>query len=334
MLTQATVLNRISKLLAIQEARGATEAEAQIAAGHVQKLLQDFNLTLSEVERHGGGSDQPSSRKKDEVSIKNNNMPFLDRLCEGVAGTNFCLARVSVTKNEKGWRRKRVVLIGREVNVRATRLTFDYLVEACFREMQGHEYRLTTGKAGEYSKDALYFLEGMANRVVERLQKLQAEREAESAKRAGEAQAAPQGNGTHQELVLSDVYGSEQDLNNDFLNGFPAGTTASRRRAAEEKEARINAEYEKLKSEGMEWVEAWCRARGYGDQAVQYAHAYHRSSRRSGRSRGYSHGTTGSSQREYKKVNSTAYQNGRKAGSTVSLDQQVGRSATKQIGSK
>ena len=43
MLTQATVLNRISKLLAIQEARGATEAEAgkSKAGATLQRLMND-----------------------------------------------------------------------------------------------------------------------------------------------------------------------------------------------------------------------------------------------------------------------------------------------------
>ena len=329
MLTQSAVIDRISKLLAIQEARGATEAEAQIAAGHVQRLLQEHNLSMSEVESHGG---QTSSRKKDDVTIRYADAPFLDRLATSVAETNFCLARISLVTTDRGWRRKVMVIVGREVNVLATKQTIAYLMQACQHAMESAGFRM--GGKDRDPTNARYFLEGMANRIAERLQDLKREREAESAARADAASRAAQGNGTHRELVLSDVYGSEQDLNNDFVNGFPAGTTVGRRRAQEEKEARIQAEYEKLKADGMEWVEAWYRARGYGEQSVEYTHAYHRSSRRGGRSRGYSHGTTGSSQREYKKVNSTAYQNGRKAGSTVSLDQQVGRSATKQIGSK
>ena len=330
MLTQTAVLDRIFKLLAIQEARGASEAEAQIAAEHVQRLLQEYNLTLSEVERHSGGSDQPSARKKDGIAIKNNNMPYFDKLATGVAETNFCLGRITTVTNEKGRRRKQVIIIGREVNVHATKLTFEYLVEACFREMRKN-YQLTLG-GGDYSKDALWFLEGMCERLYERLKALQAEREAESAKKAEQAH---QGNGTHQELVLSDVYGSEQDLNNDFLNGFPAGTTAARKRAEAERQAKIDAELKRLQEGGMEWAEAWYRAHGYGDKSVEYAHAYNKRSRRSGSGRGYSHGWSSRDDARYRKVNSTAYQSGVKAGSTVSLSEQVGAgSSPRQITKK
>lgn len=320
MLSQTQVLDRISKLLAIQEARGATEKEAQQAAEHVQRLLQKYNLTLSEVERHGS-ADQ--SRRKDGISIRNNNMPYLDRLAVGVAATNFCMTRVGSRLEGKA-RRRHVTLVGREVNVIATKLTFEYLLEACFREMRDHNYQLTSG--GEYNREALWFLEGMSDRLVSRLQKLREEREAESAQQA----TAAQGNGTHRELVLSDVYGSEQDLNNDFLNDFPAGTTAARRREEQEKAARIEAELQRLQTEGMEYVEAWYRANGYGEKSVEYAHAYHRRHNRGG-GRGYSYGASSRDRANSQKTSSTAYRQGAAAGQAVSLSQQVGASSAKRI---
>ena len=39
-------------------------AEAAIAAEHVQRLLQEHNLTLSQVEATGGASDEGGKREK------------------------------------------------------------------------------------------------------------------------------------------------------------------------------------------------------------------------------------------------------------------------------
>lgn len=329
------VLDTIAKLLAVSEGRGATEAEAELANAHVERLLAQHNLTLSQVESRAGTS-QDGKRRKDEITVVTwSIMQWQTDLLEGIAESNFCLARAQWYWDERGQKRKRVVLIGREVNVVATTMMYGYLKEACFREMADHGYAKM--EKGHYARDGAYFCHGMTSRVVERLRQRRKEREDESARRA----ASAQGNGTHRELVLSDVYGSEADLNNDFLNGFPAGTTAAKRREEAEREARFEAEFERLKGEGVDWVEAWYRSRGYSqDLAVQYAAIYKGAGGRAGRGRrrggrgGSAHNWSRRDEAEYRKVNSASYRQGLEAGASISLDDQVGGSSRKSLPSK
>lgn len=61
------VLKLAAKLLAIQEHRGATEAEAANAAEHLQRLLQEHNLTLSQIEAAGDQTAPTETRVKEAV---------------------------------------------------------------------------------------------------------------------------------------------------------------------------------------------------------------------------------------------------------------------------
>jgi hypothetical protein len=50
------LLERVRKLLALTEARGATPEEAANAAAKVQAILFEHNLTLAQVERDSGNA--------------------------------------------------------------------------------------------------------------------------------------------------------------------------------------------------------------------------------------------------------------------------------------
>lgn len=311
------VLERISKLLAMQESRGATEAEAQLAAEHVQRLLQEHNLTMSEVEAHGGKSDSPTAaRTKTTLRVvKNKRMQWRVTLLEGLGRSHFCLVREQVIyEAASSKRRKRILLVGREINTRAVQMTFDYLEAACRRALSESGYPMTEG--GNYTLEASYFLDGMAERVVERLEERRRERERESELNARAA------DGEGRALILSDVYGTEAELNNDHLNGFPPGTTATQNREWAARQAHIESERKRLEAEGLDPTVAYYLAHGYSQERAEAAATGYaqRSSQSRSRGRRSRTGWARGEETDYRRQNSPAFRQGKEAGTKVGLD--------------
>ena len=50
----AKVVERIKKLLALAKDKGATEAEASVAAAKAAEIMEDYGLTMMAVESSGG----------------------------------------------------------------------------------------------------------------------------------------------------------------------------------------------------------------------------------------------------------------------------------------
>jgi len=328
-----SVLGRIQKLIAMRDHANTTEAEASLAAEHVQRMLQDNGLTMAQVEAAGGNTADVGGTRSKVQSTRRAMYEYQRHLMANLADNNFCLHVITQIVNEKplysGGRGKtsRVhVLIGRAINVQATELMYDYL-DTTMRRLAteaGISYRET--------RQFNYFLEGASTRVCERLADKRREREREEKARKAEQQA--QGNGSGTELMVMDVYGSERDLNNDVLNGFPPGTTATRRRENEAQNAARKAKEEALVAQGMDPTVAFYMSYGYGEeQAVSAAATWRNQSRRAQRGRGgRSHGWTNDDRKAYEKHNSDAYQAGRAAGNSIGLDTQVGKDKRKLIG--
>lgn len=352
------VFARIQKLLALQESRGATEAEAAIAAAHVQRLLQEHNLSLAQVEQAAGTTDKVE-REKAETTMRAAHA-WTVRLMEAVSENQFCMHRVSevfvaeppevqakidqfpkshwAKKISRPWTirgerivghyEKRHVLVGRPLNVRVSLETYGYLRQAIRRAADDAGYKPGPGMSARTIND---FRDGVSARLVERLNERRREAERESAAKT----KAAAGNGTHRELVLTDVYGTESDQNNDLLNGFPVGTTAARRRKSHERSAEIEAKCQALVAQGVEATEAFYLAHGYdAKDAKTYASDWNRRQSRRRGGRGRSQGFTTADRESHRKVNSNAYQQGRKVGNQIGLDDQVGASSTRRIGSK
>lgn len=324
----------IGKLLAKANDKATTEAEAASFAEKVQELLQVHGLTLAQVEAAGGSTDtgQRGKHSTGRKAMYN----YQRQLMGALAEMHFCIHQVVEEADEHGRRSKRHVLIGRRINVDGTAMLYDYLVTTMRRLVQeaGHAY----GKSGE--RDLHYWLEGCAVRLCERLQQKRRERERESAAAEAARQASAQGNGTHKELVLTDVYGSEADLNNDTLNNFPPGTTAAKRREAAAVAARQQAKHDELVAGGMDSTEAWYHAYGYGaEQIARYlemdkADAKRRARRRRRGGRGRTTNFTMGDRKHAQKVNSAAYRAGKAAGDNIGLDTQVGNTKRKALPSQ
>lgn len=321
------ILERISKLLAVNVARGATEAEAAIAAEHVQRMLQEHNLSLSTVEQ-AQGDGYESTIKREKVNTGLRAMYKYQRdLMGAVADSNFCLHKiveVKTPRRSEGPDRmsQQHVLVGREVNVKASTMLYDYLIVAVKRAATDAGY--TEGKDGRY------FMEGAVSRLTERLAARRRERERESAANAAQAQA--KGNGTGKELVLADVYGSELDQNNDVLNGFPLGTTAKRRAETQRREHERKEMEKQLVADGVDPTEAFYRSLGYGvEEAAALAQPTPTTERERQRGRGRSQRFTRGDRDYWAKVGSPAYGAGREAGSKIGLDGQLNASTQKRL---
>lgn len=322
------ILTKISKLLALRDNAGATEAEATLAAEHVQRLLQDNGLTMAEVEAAGGSTDAGGQREK-RTTNRRAMYEYQRTLMAALAENNFCLHMIVRIVNAKplysggrGKTSRSHVLVGRYVNVQGTEQMYDYL-DSTMR-------RLATESGIDYrqNREFNYFLDGATTRVVERLAQQRRERERED-----RTTPATRGNGTGRELVLTDVYGSEADLNNDLVNGFAPGTTAVRKQTHQAASAARRVREKELVDGGMDPVVAFYVAYGYGeDEAKTYADSWAKRQSRRGGGRGRSQNWTQSDEKRSQKINSPAYQAGRAAGDNIGLDTQVGNTKRKLLG--
>ena len=326
--TPDKILSRAAKLMVLANDAGATEAEAALAATRLQELLQDYNLTTSQVEAAANSNNAaPTVARAKSTTDFRAMYDYQRELMTTLATNNFCMARVVEVFTPSSWGRrtrridgvvvgghveKRHMLVGREINVKVTIQTYEYLIKAMDRAA------INAGLSLRYrNREINYFLSGAVARLCERLNE---------ARREAEALSDQPKSTTGRDLVLSDVYGTEADLNNDALNGFPAGTTAAKRREREAARAKQEAEHDRLVAEGVDSTVAWYRAYGYDpDRAASLAKSWNRG--RGGRSRR----GTGWADPHYKKINSATYKAGRTAGDAIGLNAQISSTSRKAL---
>lgn len=322
------ILQKIQKLLALSNDKGATEAEAATAAEFVQRLLQDNGLTMAQVEAKGGNTDEVGGKREKRTTDRRAMYAYQRTLMGTLAANNFCLHTIMQVRNAKplysggrGLTSRCHVLIGRFINVQATEQMYDYL-ETTMRRLAseaGIDYRKT--------RDFNFFLEGATSRVVERLHEQRRTREREQ-RAAATAKPTAQGNGSGTELVLTDVYGSEADLNQDMAHGWPAGTTAASRIKRQGEDEKRKAVEAKFIADGVDEIEAFYRSYGYDEaDAKRYANDWKKKSARSGRRSSW----TNADEKNFLKTSSPAYRAGREAGATIGLDTQVAATSRKLL---
>jgi hypothetical protein len=220
------VLDRVRKLLAMANDARGNENESANAAAMAQAIIAEHGLEMSQLENQ---SNDPALVTRDKTQHDRAAMYKYQRdLMASVAKCNFCrhfITDVHAVSSGKMRKVKRHVLLGRTINVQASILIYDYLIDAMDRLVpwQGSALR---------GRDALLWFEGCAERLGERLSDHRRAMEEESenkrteeATRARHPSAAPASNA----LVLADAYSSEDDLNEDFEQGYELGTTAQNR---------------------------------------------------------------------------------------------------------
>lgn len=340
------VIDKIKKMLAVQRSTNH-EGEANAAAALIQKLLQDHGLEMAQVEAASG-----TKAKDDRNRIKTDRRAMFKwqrDLMEALAKNHFCMyfiSEIDAHDGRKSRKSKQHVLLGRSVYVAATLSLYDYLVIAIKRaaDEQGYKHEAATEKMHHM------FIEGAIERLVDRLRDIRDEREREEARKREEARtrarhpsAAPT-SGT--DIVLSEVYQTENDLNEDFQRGWEPGTTARKRAESEAKRAAQDALYEKLKNEGVPDDVAYYMAyAGYKREQAESIVAANKESekrwaaeeakraKRSSRSRssGSSRGPSQADMREWERRNSPAYKSGSKTADSISLNTQVGSDRKRRL---
>jgi hypothetical protein len=318
------MMEKIRKLLALADSTKTTEAEATAAALKIQELVQTYGLDLAEIEAQNPGS-QHGVRDMGTVN-RRAMFDWQQDLMKTIAENNFCLCDVRTIYVEKKNRNsKQHFLVGRKLNIEITTRMYDYLIETMKRLCEEGNFI--------QHKTRTLFYEGASRRLTDRLKLQRRQREAEERRKQEEARR--QGKQVNA-LVLTDVYGSEADMNNDILNGYPIGTTARKRAEKANKEnARVAVE-KGLIEKGIDRIMAFYLSHGCShDLAVDYTQQYHakvrKMERRAQRRNSDHRGFTMHEKKDYVRRNTDAYRAGLKAADDIGLDPQVDKTERKKL---
>lgn len=304
----AGVVARIRKLLALAN-NNSNEHEASAAVAKAQAIMAEFNITTSET-----GETSETTREKAETDLSVSK-PWHEDLMAAIAKNNFCAHWVEsgISRRFDGTgslkMRRRHMLIGRQANVLVATSVYTYLVQTMVRLCPYEDAR---GRS-----NASWFA-GCGDRLIARL--ADQRRESEAASRA-RRQEPGRGDGTS--LVLSDVYSSEEDLNNDMRYGYPPGTTGARRAASD---ARMEA-----------WRAQWKEEAKIRPQDIVREPAPEvkpetdkEREKREARERRWGEAYYRRQQKEAGKVDQHAYARGSAAGRDIGLDTQISSTGPKK----
>lgn len=328
-----TVINRIRKLMSLATAgRGATEAEAQLASSHVQRLLAEHNLSIAAIEASGQSSGEGGKRTREGVGSRQVYKWQRD-LMAAVAELNYCKAFAKW----QGAVFNGYELIGRVDNVATSKVMFEYLqqtIERLAREDVG-------GDAKQFfTRYAHSFKQGCSDRVVSRLREEQKRVVKEQEQKAREQNVRNQHPGAASTnlpaVMLSDVIQTELDFNEDFTQGWAPGTTAKNRAEALARQAvhavNIKIKYDEAVAAGYSHEVASYISYGYDPERAAELAAPHepkkpetdaqrkkRLEREEAQNRRY---WERQRRRDYK-INSDGYWAGNAAGADISLNKQI-----------
>jgi hypothetical protein len=214
-------IDKVTKLLALANDKGATQGEAENAMALATRILEQHNLDLALVEANAGSKD---AGKRADKKSSGGLYKWQRKVWEHTAKLNMC-HYFSIKGLEAGSKYEQR-FVGRAENVLATNLMGQYLQDTI--ERMAAQWAKDQGYASRFVKSAIIFREGMADAICSTLSDARYRRLQEARAREAEQRAAqPAGNGTS--IVLASVIQSEEDLNNDYLWGYEPGTTARRR---------------------------------------------------------------------------------------------------------
>lgn len=310
------ILTQVQKLLSVQ---GRTPEETAAYAQKAQDLMLAWNL--SEDRLGEGGEDG----RRAEEKFRGGFYEYERDLWERVADLNFCLywshwvtvprervderVRNYRTRHAREFRRERQHrIVGRVVNITATRNMMSYLLDATERLCR--EWLGASQNTGLRSRRAVSFREGVASDLASRLwdrrqaQLTEERRAAERARREAEA-AGMAGASSSTAITISSVRKSERDANMDLLYG--EGWSA--RRAADIAKAAA------AERAAREAYTRWAAANP--EEAAREAEKERQAERR----RSY----RPTRERAEKERDWGAFSAGSEAGASISLDPQVGR---------
>jgi hypothetical protein len=215
------IVDRIKKLLALAD-NNPSEAEAAIALERASALMAEHNLTMAQVEAHGGGEQRIEASHDGAYRSQT----WARSIWGSVARLNFCMYSYwHSNRGDVGWYQKpgggiergppRKVdehsVIGTRANVESTKAMVDYLIGAIERLADESEFWL--------ARDLHAFKLGCARRLQVRLHLLREKRA--KAKRPSVPTTLP---------VLADVYAAHEKANEELyakIYGHGSGGSGS-----------------------------------------------------------------------------------------------------------
>ena len=238
------VIRKIQNLLELAKHATANENEAATAMILAQQLLARYNLELQTVmgtKVASGASSVEEKRDKNATKYRAA-YAWQRRLWQVLADTNFCAMWIAQgedhyapSKNYPYGRTikgDRIVLLGRESNVKTVQLMGEYIIDTINRLLPYPSFE-------HMSRSAHSWREGCVDRLAERMEeKFEAMKQDDSAHDAAGYTAAP---GTA--LVVRSIYEAEQAANYDARYG--EGAWARQQKRNDEWEAG----YEKRRAE-------------------------------------------------------------------------------------
>jgi hypothetical protein len=209
-----SIKNRITKLMALA-GNNSNEHEAAAASAKVQALLAEYNLEMSQIiDTDEDAVVDPDAVREKQADVVTTSTDWERRLFGAIAENNFCMGYRKWTADDDV---AVFTLIGRKMNVAATLSVYGYLIGAIARLNPYQDKRTKAHRSWQ---------EGCADRLRSRLneQRWEQERVSRNERAAQAASEGPRGNGS--DIILSDVYSSESDLNQEVYYGRAPGTTA------------------------------------------------------------------------------------------------------------
>ena len=241
-------LRKVRALMAKTIGAGCTEAEAIGASAKVAEVLAAYNMSMTDIEQ-SSTDNAPTAKREKTMNSRSAFYDFHVDLMAAIAKANFCKHWVDIVpgpahnKKNVTVNYKRHILLGRQVNVISANLLYDYLIEATATNMP----KSIVNAGGGNSRSAHSFRMGCCKRLTERVMGQHETVMAESRRAKAEQSTAarnPANAGGGNALMLIDVFGSEEDLNEDAFWEYTAGTTARRKMERAAKEAADDARSE------------------------------------------------------------------------------------------
>lgn len=246
--TQRSVLAKAEKLMRLA-AKTNHPDEAASATAKAMELLSQYNLDVAALELGGA-----ETGKRAEENLLGGFYEFERQLWKDIAELNFCWCWFQVrylrTEEERKARRGRyhtneIRLIGRTVNIAATKAMASYLLQAIERETRAE---CEPGKIHLKSRWAVSYRKGMAERVrdkvyAKRREMLKEEETAAETARKAQVKAGLEGVSTSTAVTLSSVKRTEEEGNYDFVYGEGKYREKQERQrvAAEERQREMDA---------------------------------------------------------------------------------------------
>lgn len=249
---QQDVLRKVEKLMRLA-AKNPNENEAAAASAKAQELLTAYNLTAAEIDITG-----ESSGKRAEEALIGGFYRFERDLWRAIAELNYLwyftrTKYIPYEERKKHRNRTRThqhILIGKTVNIAGTKAMAGYLMQTIERLVK---QTITELNANTHPRSswAVSFRQGVAERVIEKIQDRFRKMVEDEEKRARKAERAARRAGVANvdtALTIPRLQQKENEANYDFVHGAGAWAKKQKedlewRQRRAEARARAEAEY-------------------------------------------------------------------------------------------